>query len=106
MTNAGTPGTFATPRSEDNSGNTGNLATKPSTLCRWTIHAAIRTRYEEEDDKESDQDPEAIAGSDGNEPMLRWPFGNQQTFEEKLQGALENSSFSTMKGLRIREWAR
>jgi hypothetical protein len=95
MTNAGTPGTFATPRSEDSSGNAGNLATKPSTLCRWIIHAAIRTRYEE-DDKEDDQDPEAIAGSDSNEPLPRWPSGNQQIFEEKLQGALESSSFSTL----------
>jgi hypothetical protein len=99
MTNAGTPGTFVTPRSEDSSGNAGNLPNKPSTLCRWTIRAAIRTRYEGEDEKE--EDPEAITRADSNEDLPRWPSGHRQTFEEKLQAALGNNSFSTLdpKGL-------
>jgi hypothetical protein len=96
MTNAGTPDDFSTPISDYDSGNAGIFSNKPSVLCRWTIHAAIRTRYEGEHDEEDDRDPEAMADSNTDEDMPRWPSGHRQTFEEKLQGALENSSFSTL----------
>ncbi len=46
MTNAETPLSSATPSIEDNDLNREQLTESPPSACRWTINAAIRTRYE------------------------------------------------------------
>lgn len=92
--NVGTPAHAATPRSEGSAGHLSSLTSHPSPLCNWTIHAAIRNRFEGEEvlNAESDED---IAGPDGEDTWSRWPK-TRQNFEEKLQAALENSSFSNL----------
>ena len=92
--NVGTPANAATPRSEGSAGNFTSLTSHPSPLCNWTIHAAIRNRFEGEDRLNAESD-ENIAGPDGEDTWSRWPE-TRQTFEEKLQAALENSSFSNL----------
>jgi hypothetical protein len=96
MAHTGTPGTFATPRSDGSGRNTGELANKPSMLCRWTIHAAIRTRYEGDDEEDFEQTPDAITRGEEDDHLPRWPSTHKQTFEEKLQAALENNRFSNL----------
>lgn len=73
------------------------LAKHPSPLCRWTIHAAIRTRFEGEVDLDVDLEDGSVL--DGDQKWSRWSGSEQmkQTFEDKLQAALENNRFSTLR---------
>lgn len=96
MTNAETPGTSGTPRSEDNFGNVENLTNKPSTYCRWTTYTAIRTLWEGKGEDKRERDPATIESSDGANHFHRWSSPHRLTFEQKLQAALESSSFSTL----------
>jgi hypothetical protein len=69
-------------------------------LCRWTIHAAIRNRYDGEEF--SDDEEDSILGPDREESLGRWsPNGDRRTFEERLQKALESNEFSNLKAEEI-----
>ncbi len=92
--NVGTPVHAATPRSEGSAGYLTNISSYPSPLCKWSIHAAIRNRFEGEEKFHAESE-ENITGPDGEDTWSRWPK-NRQTFEEKLQAALENNSFSNL----------
>jgi hypothetical protein len=94
--NAGTPATAATPRSEGSGGYLSRINNFPSQLCKWTIHAAIRNAFEGQAEMHAEEE-ETMAGPDGEESWSRWPKSEQgPTFEEKLQAALENGSFSNV----------
>ena len=94
--NVGTPAHIATPRSEGSAGYLTRLSSHPSPLCQWAIHAAIRNRFEGDHRINANFD-ESITGPDGEESWSRWPDSeNTQTFEEKLQAALENNGFSNL----------
>jgi hypothetical protein len=92
----GTPGHTATPRSDQGASHLTQAENHPSPLCRWTIHAAFRTRFEGEEKLGSGFEDDILA-PDGEETWSRWPESDRrQTFEEKLQDALENSKFSNI----------
>ncbi|CZR64442.1 uncharacterized protein PAC_14340 [Phialocephala subalpina] len=95
MANAGTPRPVDTPRSVETPRDSGDLAAKPTQLCKWTIHAAIRTRYEGQE-QEIDENGEARTGLNDGEDLHAWPSGHQQTFEQKLQLSLEMNNFTTL----------
>jgi hypothetical protein len=89
----GTPGDMATP-------GVAHLNNKPSPLCHWSIHAAIRNPFDGDSDSDDGHESEHIDDPDdpyADKKWLRWPFDNlERTFEEKLQAALENNSFSSL----------
>lgn len=92
--NFGTPAHVDTPRSEGSAGCLTSLSSHPSPLCKWSIHAAIRNQFEG-DERLNAESEENITGPDGEDIWSRWPK-TRQTFEEKLQAALENNSFSNL----------
>jgi len=91
--NVGTPAYAATPRSEGSAGLLSRLSSHPSPLCNWTIHAAIRSRFEGDEAFNADSDESSESeGEDNRTPRPK----TRETFEEKLQAALENSKFSNL----------
>ncbi len=94
--NVGTPGGVTTPRSEGSERNPTRVDSRPSPLCQWSIRAAIRERIERDD--ELDAEPEEyVLAPDSEEIWPRWPDAEiEVAFEEKLQAALENGSFSNV----------
>ncbi|KAL3422709.1 hypothetical protein PVAG01_06865 [Phlyctema vagabunda] len=67
----------------------------PSSLCRWTIHAAIRNEFLVSDTPD-DTDDYHLTVQDGNH-RPRWSSQElQRSFVEKLQAALESNTFSTL----------
>lgn len=93
-----TPHEGPTPGSEVSSVDTPrDLSNEPSSLCRWTIHAAIRNAYEKCDTSSEDDDSDDPYDVDNENHWSRWsPAANKQTFEEKIQAALENNTFSNL----------
>lgn len=95
MTGMGTPLNYSTPRS-DNAKIGDTTSSKPSMLCRWVIHVANHSRYEGEGDDSDDEGPDAVLGAEGSDEYRPWPRTHNQTFEQKLQAALETGNFSTV----------
>jgi hypothetical protein len=92
--NFGTPAHAATPRSETIVGSLSSLNNHPSPQCKWSIHAAIRNPFEGQECLNHESEG-SITGPNGEEDWKRWPKTGQ-TFEEKLQAALEDNNFSNL----------